>query len=149
MDGVERVSFVDLKISDLHEHSALGSELCGDYWEGGVFTASGRGHALTNTPYFYGYTGNRAHGIFTDWATFTLSGDITIRDIYSDTGLVRGIGMYTQSELYFEDDAKLNIHDLGAGMELYDVDTEALDHPFAPAEAKPFHVLKEWTTDVC
>lgn len=55
--------------------------------------------------------------------------------------------MYTESELYFEDDAVLNIHDLGAGMELYDVDTDALDHPYAPSEAKPFHVLDWWTTD--
>lgn len=86
-------------------------------------------------------------GIFTDWAIFTLSGDIEIGDIYSDTGLVRGIGMYTESELYFEDDAVLNIHDLGAGMELYDVDTSELDHPYAPAEAKPFHVLYSWSTE--
>ncbi len=54
--------------------------------------------------------------------------------------------MYTESELYFEDDAVLNIHDLGAGMELYDVDTDSLDHPYAPAEAKAFHVLDTWET---
>ena len=34
MDGVESVTFDDLEIGDLHELSPLGSDLCGQYWDG-------------------------------------------------------------------------------------------------------------------
>ena len=63
MDGVENVMFRDLTISGLEEKGDRGSDLCGDYWDG-VFTMfRGRGNTLQNTPYLYGYTGNRAHGL--------------------------------------------------------------------------------------
>ena len=90
MDGVDDVSFRNLEIFELHEYSALGSDLCGEYWDSNSIF-NGGGHFLQNTPYFYGYTGNRAHGIFTDWANFSFSGDIAIHDLTSSTGLVRGI----------------------------------------------------------
>ena len=97
MDGVDEVKFTDLEIYDLHEASPLGSELCGEYWDGteelGNF--EGGGHFLQNTPYFYGYTGNRAHGIFTDWANVSFSGQIDIHHLSSETGLVRGACLRT------------------------------------------------------
>ena len=94
MDGVGDVSFSNLEIYDLYEGSDLGSELCGEYWDG-VHDSfppgfAGGGHFLQNTPYFYGYTGNRVHGMFTDWANFSFSGNINIHDLTSETGLVRG-----------------------------------------------------------
>ena len=89
MDGVEDVAFTNLEIYDLEEQSALGSELCGEYW-GQASLFDGGGHFLQNTPYFYGYTGNRVHGIFSDWADFTFFGEISIHDLTSETGLVRG-----------------------------------------------------------
>ena len=93
MDGVNDVSFTNLEISDLYEASPLGSELCGEYWEcdyGFGDNFHGGGHFLQNTPYFYGYTGNRVHGIFADWANVSFSGKIDIHDLTSETGLVRG-----------------------------------------------------------
>ena len=91
MDGVENVSFRDLEVWDLEEQSSLGSELCGEYWDDDSRFFDGGGHFLTNTPYFYGYTGNRVHGIFTDWAEFSFSGDVSIHDLRSETGLVNGM----------------------------------------------------------
>ena len=77
MDGVNGVSIEDLQISNLHEQSAMGSELCGEYWYGTseaiqgtdvAFNGYGGGNTRQNSPYFYGYTGNYAHGIFSDFA---------------------------------------------------------------------------------
>ena len=96
MDGVDDVSFSNLEIYDLFEGSPLGSDLCGEYWTNVHTQAFGQrfqggGHHSQNTPYFYGYTGNRVHGMFTDWANFSFSGDVSIHDLGSETGLVRGI----------------------------------------------------------
>ena len=91
MDGVNNVSFSNLEIYDLYEGGELGSDLCGEYWEledEGIF--NGGAHFLQNTPYYYGYTGNRVHGIFMDWANVTFSEQIDIHDLKSETGLVRG-----------------------------------------------------------
>ena len=81
-------------------------------------------------------------GIFSDWADYTLEGQINIHDLTCKTGLVRGIGMYTSSKLRFHD-AKLSIHDLAAGTALSDVDTESLPWPYNAAIAKPLHII--WT----
>merc|ERR1712130_233121 len=99
MDGVEDVVFRDLKISDLHEQSQRGSDLCGEYWDEGFTRFIGKGNTLQNAPYLYGYTGNYAHGIFSDWSTYTFSGEVEVSSLVSDTGLVRGVGMYRQTEL--------------------------------------------------
>ena len=116
MDGVENVVFKNLEIYDLHEMGDLGSEVCGDYWDPEPLTFTGQGHFNQNSPYFYGYTGNRAHGIFSDWSQWTFAGDISIHDLTCDTGLVRGIGMYTSTQLTFEDDATLSFADFSAGI---------------------------------
>ena len=96
-----------------------------------------------NAPYMLGYTGNRAHGLLTDWSSFTLRGEVAIHDIVSDTGLVRGIGLYTHSELTIDDGAVLQMSRFSAGHNLYDTETKELKHPYNAAEAKPFHIL--WT----
>jgi len=145
MDGVENVAFRNLEIADLVESSPLGTELCGPYWDEDDRSFDGGGHFLTNTPYFYGYTGNRVHGIFTDWASFSFSGEISIHDLHSETGLVRGVGMYTESTLAMDEDAVVGMFRITAGTALSDIDTAGLGHPYAPATAQPFHVLKEWT----
>ena len=120
MDGVENVQFRNLEIRELEERSALGSELCGKYWDEDSRFFDGGGHFLTNTPYFYGFTGNRVHGIFTDWAQFEFSGHILIHDLRSETGFVRGVGMYTESTLTLNDDAVVELHHFAAGTALYD-----------------------------
>lgn len=63
MDGVERVTFRDLTIHDVHEHGELGSDLCGEYWNEEWLSFNGQGNPLQNAPYLYGYTGNRVHGL--------------------------------------------------------------------------------------
>merc|ERR1719361_1674803 len=141
MDGVEDVVFSDLHIADIHESGDLGSELCGDYWDGNYKVFHGHGNTLQNPPYLTGYTGNRAHGIFSDWSEYVLDGDTKIHDISCDTGLVRGIGMYTASHLTWGDDATVSVRNLNAGSGLYGVDTEEYDHPYNPSVAKPFHIV--------
>ena len=108
--------FKNLEIYDLHEKAELGSELCGEYWDVLPLAFTGTGHFLQNSPYFYGYTGNRAHGIMSDWSEYTLSGEISIHDLKSDTGLIRGIGVYTSTELTFDDDTTLSMSDFSAGI---------------------------------
>ena len=93
MDGVDDVSFTNLEISDLYEASPLGSELCGEYWDEGANAFAGGGHFLQDAPYFYGYTGNRVHGIFMDWANVSIAGQFEIHHLSSETGLVRGTVM--------------------------------------------------------
>merc|ERR1719242_2363969 len=40
-----------------------------------------------------------------DWSTFSLEKEVNVHHIYSKTGLVRAIGLYTKSEvIYFKDD---------------------------------------------
>merc|ERR1719361_302446 len=143
MDGVEDVTFTDLTISGLHEQSLKGSELCGEYWDDTISWRAflGGGNTLQNTPYLYGYTGNYLHGIFSDFAEFTLDGDTQIEGLISDTGLVRAIGMYRESQLTFSDESTLTISDLSAGYQLYEEDTDTFNPPYNPTEAKPFHVL--------
>ena len=84
-------------------------------------------------------------GIFSDWSTFTFEGVTAIHGISSKTGLVRGIGMYVESELEFGDDAKLVVHHLSAGDDLYGHDTGNMPRPYAPALAEPIHFVKDWT----
>jgi len=141
MDGVENVVFKNLEIYDLHEKAELGSEVCGEYWDVSPLAFTGTGHFLQNSPYFYGYTGNRAHGIMSDWSEYTLAGDVSIHDLKSDTGLIRGIGVYTSTQLTFDDDTSLSFADFSAGHELYETDTDAMDHPYAPSVAKPMHIV--------
>jgi len=141
MDGVEDVVFTNLKINDLHEKSERGSDLCSEYWDEDFTSFRGMGHFIQNTPYLYGYTGNRVHGIMSDFSSYTFSGTVEISGIVSDTGLVRGIGMYTQTELTLDDGLTLTMRNFSAGHELYDEDTSAFAHPYAPSVAKPFHIL--------
>ena len=143
MDGVEHAIFSNIEISNIHELSELGKEVCTEYWDGNFKIFDGKGHFLQNTPYLYGYTGNMAHGIYTDWSIFTLTDNIKIRDIYSTTGLVRGIGLYTSSNVILSD-VNLEMYNLAAGITLYDIDTNELSHPYSPTIAKPFHVVAEW-----
>jgi len=141
MDGVEDVVFRDLKISDLHEQSQRGSDLCGEYWDEGFTRFIGKGNTLQNAPYLYGYTGNYAHGIFSDWSTYTFSGEVEVSSLVSDTGLVRGVGMYRQTELTLEEGLKLTVKDLSAGHKLYNEDTSDYSKPYNPTVAKPFHIM--------
>ena len=64
MDGTDSVVFNGLEISNVHEYSELGSDVCGRYWDGNFNGFTGGGNTLQNAPYLYGYTGNRAHGLF-------------------------------------------------------------------------------------
>lgn len=147
MDGVEGVSFTNLEISDLSEQSAMGSTVCGVYWDEMFQKFMGGGNTLQNAPYLYGYTGNRVHGIFSDWAQFHLDGDVVIKDLECATGMVRGLGLYTHSDLSFGAESRLKIQNLNAGSALYDVDTVALHHPYAQSKAKPLHVMWTHTDD--
>merc|ERR550525_106468 len=141
MDGVEDVTFRDLTISNLHEESAKGSNLCSDYWDEPYNRFFGKGNTLQNAPYLYGYTGNLMHGIFSDFSTFSFEGDVQIGRLVCDTGLVRGIGMYRESHLTLADDSSLHMAGLSAGHESWSIDTDKFPHPYNPAVAKPFHVL--------
>merc|ERR1712079_153370 len=105
----------------------------------------GLGNTLQNAPYLYGYTGNRVHGIFSDFAEFTLEGETVLSNLVCDTGLVRGFGMYRQNQLTFGESSTLHIYGLSAGQTLYSTDTAAYAPPYNPSEAKPFHVL--WTEE--
>merc|ERR1719206_65648 len=149
MDGAENVAFENLEIADLHEYADLGSNACGEYWDSDVLPPHGKGHFLQNSPYLYGYTGNMVHGIFTDWARYSLSGEVSIHGLNSRTGLVRAVGMYVNTSLDISDVDSLAIYDLTAGSALVDSDTDtsAFAHPYAPAMAKPFHILAEYTDD--
>ena len=143
MDGVDNVEFNGLEITDIVETSALGSELCGVYWDGLFQKFMGGGNTLQNSPYLYGYTGNRVHGIFSDWAQFTLKGDIVLGDFECTTGMIRGLGFYTSSEVTFDSESTLKISNFNAGSSLYDINTKFLRHPYAQSKAKPIHAL--WT----
>ena len=59
----------------------------------------GGGHTFQAAPYMYGYTGNMAHGVMADWISLALESAISIHHIYSQTGLARGIGLYTESHV--------------------------------------------------
>lgn len=146
MDGVENVVFNGLTITDLHEQSKRGSDLCGEYWDETFTNFMGMGNTLQNAPYLYGYTGNRAHGIFGDWSEYTFAGHVQISDLVCDTGLVRGVGMYRESTVTFAKGSTLEVSGLSAGHELYTEDTSAYAHPYNPSEAKPFHI--QWVNDV-
>jgi len=143
MDGVENIVFNGLAITDIHEQGHRGSDLCGDYWDDDMTSRQfyGAGNTLQNTPYMYGYTGNRVHGIFSDFADYTFDGDIEIGGLVCDTGLVRGIGMYRQSQIFFTENSTLNMHDFSAGHRLYGEDTSEYDYPYNPAESKAFHII--------
>merc|ERR1719159_1776634 len=136
MDGVDNVVFDGLTISGIQESSPLGSELCGEYWDGTTLFA-GEGNVFQNTPYYYGYTGNRVHGIFSDWSVYTLKGDITFSDFECDTGLVIGLGAYTHTEMTFDEKSTFTISHFVAGAQLADVDTDSLSHPYNPAMSYP------------
>lgn len=46
-----------------------------------------------------------------------------------------------------EKDSKISIHDLAAGSALNEVNTDTMPHPYAPAEAKPIHLLSSVETE--
>jgi len=147
MDGVENVVFDGLEISDVVETSALGNEVCGAYWDGLFQRFMGEGNTLQNAPYLYGYTGNRVHGIFSDWAEYTFKGDVVLEDFECTTGLIRGIGMYTNSDVTWDSGSSLKMKNFNAGSELYDENTAAKPHPYAPSKANPFQILWSHTDE--
>merc|ERR1712228_85154 len=142
IDGVENIAFHDLSVHDLHEQSPVGSSLCTEYWSGNMENFFGTGHFLQNEPYLYGHGGNMIHGIFADFTSFSVSGKSEIFNLFSDTGLVYGIGAYTSSMIDIFDN--FNVHHLGSGIALLDVDTAQLTHPYHPTIAKPFHIIHKW-----
>merc|ERR1712130_458513 len=143
MDGVEDVNIDGLEIYNLQESSPLGSELCGNY-STFVKLFKGGGNVFQNTPYYSGYTGNRVHGIFSDWSIYTLSGSISFHDFRSDTGLARGLGAYTHTEMTWDDDAKFTAYNFASGSELGAVDTDSLDNPFNAAQSEPVHIVWQY-----
>jgi len=143
MDGVEDVTFNGLEIASLTESSPLGSDVCGSYWDF-VKLFQGGGNVFQNTPYYYGYSGNRVHGIFSDWSIYTMKGDVSLHDFYSETGLAYGLGLYTKTELTWDEDATLSIYNMAAGSELGEVDTDSLSHPYNPAQAEPVHAIWQY-----
>jgi len=147
MDGANDVHFNGLEISNLREQSPLGSWQCGEYWAEEFTRFHGYGNTLQNAPYLMGYTGNYAHGIFSDWSRFTLDGQIEIKGIQSDTGLVHGIALYTHCEMMFAANATISISRLSAGHELYGIDTTPFQAPYNPAVAKPMHILWDYFVD--
>ena len=72
---------------------------------------------------------------------------MVIRDFECTTGLIRGLGLYTHSEVTFGDDSTLQIKNFNAGSELYDQNTVFLAHPYAQSKAKPMHILWSHTDD--
>jgi len=143
MDGVEDVNIDGLEIYNLQESSPLGSELCGNY-STFVKLFKGGGNVFQNTPYYSGYTGNRVHGIFSDWSIYTLSGSISFHDFRCDTGLARGLGAYTHTEMTWDDDAKFTAYNFASGSELGAVDTDSLDNPFNAAQSEPVHIVWQY-----
>ena len=142
IDGVENIKFNNLNIYNLYEKSPIGLTLCSEYWDGNMENFFGTGHFLQNTPYLYGYTGNMVHGIFSDFTDFSISGDSSIYDLYSNTGLVYGIGAYTNTQIDIYD--KFTISKLHSGIKLIDIDTTTYKHPYHPSITKPFHIIHEW-----
>merc|ERR1719203_2711083 len=122
MDGVDDLSFHNVEVYDIYEVGTMGSELCGDYWDEQSQYFDGGGHFLQKTPYYYGFTGNRVHGIFMDWTEVTISGNLEIYNLQSTSGLVRGLAVYVGSEVTIADDATVSISELAAGTALGDVD---------------------------
>lgn len=72
---------------------------------------------------------------------------LSIHDVTCETGLVRGIGMYTKSYLKFASSSTLSMFNLNAGRSLYGVDTAGYAHPYNPSVAKPFHILWSLESD--
>merc|ERR1719385_321763 len=121
MDGVENVAFRGLDVYNLYESASSGSDLCGEYWNEDFSSFLGGGHPFESAPYLSGFTGNMAHGVMSDWSTFSLENTINIHHIYSKTGLVRAIGLYTKSEvIYFKN-----------------VDVQIVDEPEQEDEPEP------------
>jgi len=52
-----------------------------------------------------------------------------------------GLGMYTHTEITWDEDSTFSISNLAAGSELGDVDTSALSTPYNPAQAEPVHAI--------
>merc|ERR1711933_383742 len=74
--------------------------------------------------------------------SFSVSGHSEIYNLFSETGLVNGIGAYTSSMIDIFD--HLSVRQLGSGVGLLDVDTALQSHPYHPTIAKPFHIIHEW-----
>jgi len=104
MDGAERVEFKGLDVYNLYESGDAGSELCGEYWDGDYSRMEGGGNVHQRAPYLYGFTGNMAHGLMSDWSSFSLEKAINVHHIYSKTGLVRALGLYTKTEVIYYND---------------------------------------------
>jgi len=104
MDGAERVEFKGLDVYNLYESAASGSELCGEYWDEDFSRMEGGGNVHQRAPYSLGFTGNMAHGVMSDWSSFSLERAINVHHIYSTTGLVRALGLYTKSEVIYRNE---------------------------------------------
>ena len=136
LDGVENVAFRGLDVYNLYESSSIGSVKCGDYWDGDFGHFEGGGHFYQRVPYLYGFTGNMAHGLMSDWSSLSMESDINIHHIYSQTGLVRGIGLYTQSKLQF--------YGLDGTVRLKTADSKTYDlfpEEFPVPDADPFALI--------
>ena len=144
MDGVEEIVYNNLNIHDIYEYGGLGSNLCGEYWTNSDIFLSPAigGHFLQRAPYAIGYTGNMAHGIYADWSTMTFN-DVKMQDIYSSTGLVRGVGAYSSTKIKIAKGGA-SFNKLASGIDLLDTDTSSFTHPYAHTKAKPFHIIFEY-----
>ena len=72
-----------------------------------------------------------------------MKGEISMHDFISDNGLTYGLGMYSHSELTWDEESTFKVYNFAAGNELADVNTTALAHPYASSIARPVHVV--WT----
>merc|ERR1712087_494959 len=81
------------------------------------------------------------------WARYSLSGEVSIHGLNSRTGLVRAVGMYVNTSLDISDVDSLATYDLTAGSALLETNTSTLAYPYAPAIAKVFHIIENYSDD--
>lgn len=67
-----------------------------------------------------------------------------MHDFQCDTGLAIGLGVYTHTDLVWDEQSTFSISNFVAGAALGGVDTDSLPTPYNAAQSKPVHIVWEY-----
>ena len=134
LNGVDNVDLKDLKITNIHSSTGIGTLLGGSY----------ETVVSQQAPYMNGFSMNMVNGLSLTFSTNVIFSNIEVSHIISNTGLAYGVAVWYQTHLTIFGKKGLKVHHVHAGQELAPSDEFRRDsYPNLKPEACAFRIYDD------
>ena len=115
IDGVDDLMLSNIRVTDLYEHTGLGSDACGDYVR---FTPENNGgHFKQSSPMQHGFSGNDLQAISIIASTSVeLKSDISISNLRNDYSQAFALSFWTGNDVVFDDNVFVKVNNIHSGI---------------------------------